>query len=303
MQRTSWLRTFGYGCGFLAAILVIIGVVVGWRLSVTFGPIREAVKFHEELADKHGEGIRYVPPPDGAILAERLERFIAIRESLREPQAELGVVFADFPPEALIHDDTSSLFAKASSLVGTLDTLIQGIGRYAARRHRALAENGMGVGEYVYIYSVVYYSWLGHPVVEPPVITKAIDRTESGWRTGDSVFKDDHDTYSPERLRTRYRWYATSMLENQLGSLPADTDEAWRATLVAEIERLREDPHAVAWDQGLPEALRTSLESYRERLEALYSPTSNCFELPPEDEEPAEISRVAGIGTDPEPRD
>ena len=45
------------------------------------------------------------------------------------------------------------------------------------------------------------------------------------------------------------------------------------------------NPGRVEWQDGLPAAIEASLAPYGDRLEATYDRTSNCLELPRQDEE------------------
>ncbi len=160
-----------------------------------------------------------------------------------------------------------------------LGDLIFQVGSYLQARNRALLEQKMGIGEYVFTYSLAYYSWLGHDPEDGPEIT-----VQGGGDDGERGFQDADSPFSPRAVRRRHRRYLLPMLHAQLASLDGEHDPggdpSWRSTLAREIRRFEDDPGRMMWQDGLPAPIRESLEPYRARLEASYSRTANCFELP-----------------------
>lgn len=73
------------------------------------------------------------------------------------------------------------------------------------------------------------------------------------------------------------------MLENQLEKLkemaPSETQSEWQARLEAEIQAMEDDRFRLPWQDGLPDAIETSLAPFRDRLEQSYNPMTNPFEL------------------------
>ena len=53
----------------------------------------------------------------------------------------------------------------------------------------------------------------------------------------------------------------------------------WREALEAEIEAMELNRYRLVWQDGLPEVTRRSLEPFRGRLEASYSPLTNGVEM------------------------
>jgi hypothetical protein len=136
----------------------------------------------------------------------------------------------------------------------------------------------MGPGEYLYLYTLIYHSWLGHPPDEG-VVTKA----GAGDR-GEELFSGGDGTFSADRIRRRYRRMMLALTANQLAGVPAGEIQ-WREALSRERRQLETNPGWVLWRDGLPEQVETSLAPYRGRLEAAYSRNTNLFELPPGDDE------------------
>jgi len=189
----------------------------------------------------------------------------------RDVRRQLDTFLAEFPPADL--RDEEGVLNILMQVLGSLDEWLEPMTAYAQRRNELLLESGMGPGEYLYIYGLVYYSWLGNGPEEGPVVSR---------EGRDQMFGDGDGTFSPEKVRRRYRRYFVAFLRNQLDALP-ETDpavEAWRAGLAAELARFESRPGSIAWREGLPPALEASLAPYRTRLEASYNRNGNCFEWP-----------------------
>jgi hypothetical protein len=159
-----------------------------------------------------------------------------------------------------------------------LGDLIDAIGTYVEARNHALVDRGMGLGEYVYLYTLTYHSWLGHSPGEAPEVREGPD----GVRVG--VFDGGDALFSEEAVRRRYRRYVLGMARAQIGSTAPEAEagegEAGRARLQREIQRLEMDPGHVLWQDGLPEDMEAALEPFRPRLEATWSASTNRVELP-----------------------
>ncbi len=124
------------------------------------------------------------------------------------------------------------------------------------------------MGEYTYLYALVYWAWMGHGTSESPEVRGSRD---------DRIHVDGLDMTS-----TRIRRDLLDMLHNQLESLPgAESPEArtWRDALAAEVDAMERDPDRVPWQEKVPDRIASSLEPYRDRLAASYSSACNPFEL------------------------
>jgi len=264
-----------FGCGALLLIVVAVGGVGAFLVGRSVKGVVSAFETQEQLVDRFGAPTDYVPPADGAIPADRMEIFLVVREALRPTRTELETRFDAFSGGDLT--ETEGGFMAVLGMLRGLGSLLDPIGEYIADRNRLLLEREMGSGEYVYIYSTSYYSWLGHSPEEGPTIKTAA-------AAGQPVFSAGKSTFGADQLRERYRRYAREMLKSQLEAVRknADSDPGWIDTLKNEIGRFRADPSHVVWLDGVPSAIEASLATYRPRLEATYSDAVNCLELPTE---------------------
>jgi hypothetical protein len=269
----KWLVGCAVGCGLVALGGIGACVVGALYLKHTFRGIEKANESQDRLIAELGGVDAYVPPPDGVPPPDRLELFLAVREEVKGERARVETAIAELPPPELAGDGEA--VGRIRLGLEALGDLIDGMGTYLQARNHALLERRMGVGEYVYIYTLTYYSWLGHTPEEAPEIRQDPD----GVRIG--VFDEGGGVFNERAARRRYRRYILEMVRQLLASSERERGgEEWRAALDAEIRRLELDPGYVLWQDGLPPAIETSLQPYRERLEAAYSPGTNRIELP-----------------------
>jgi hypothetical protein len=271
----------GLGCGILALVGIGACVVGALYLKHTFRGIEKANASYDALIAELGDVGDYVPPPDGAPSPDRLELFVAVREATKEARVQVETATSQLPPPEL--NEEGDVVGRIQVGLKALGDLIDRIGMYVEARNQALLERRMSLGEYVYLYTLAYCSWLGHTPGEAPEIRQGPD----GVRVG--MFDENDALFGEPAVRRRYRRYILGMVREQLAALEPEREagdgEAWRATLGAEIRRLELDPGHVLWRDNLPSAIEASLRPFRERLEATYSAATNRVELPLADHE------------------
>lgn len=263
MQKSTQTWLMGCGCG-CAVILLVVGALVAsgvvWIKDTAAG-FEKAVEARQTLEGEFGKTNEFVPWPDGAIPAERLEAFLDIRQAMEPARNRLLESMAGIPTNEEEAQEIESkpfvekmgaIFDIAKSGMG----LGTGIGDLFEARNQGLLDAEMGLGEYTYIYALAYYVWLEH----------SIDDYGEGFSmsntAGRRVCKD-----------------LAAILSNQLDALDDSSSPAWREQLAAEVEALKTTADRLPWEDGLPEQVAASLEPYRDRLEALYVAETNPFEL------------------------
>lgn len=267
----NWL--IGCGAGCLLVILVVLAIFAGGVMFVrdTVSGFETAVEIRAELENRFGTTGEFTPWPGGEIPADRIETFLAVRQGTQVERQDLADNFAAIPmSEAEARElDSKPSGEKALSIfkiIGSALGLGAEMGDFFAARNAALLDAGMGMGEYTYLYTVIYFSWLGHDPQEGPQTDRDDDggvevqlgQMQSGPRTRDDLL---------------------SMLRNQLQQDSTGTTEDWVGLLTAEVEALERDTDRHPWQDGLPSSIAASLEPHRERLMASYDPISNTFEL------------------------
>lgn len=164
-QARKWLVGCGLGCGG-ALVLAIAGpVVLGLFLMP---PLDRAIDVQKELTTRLGAPDEFVPPA-GPVAPGRVDAFLAVRRAVQPHRA----AFEEFAQkmgrmdELGAQDDrpgAGELFRAVSGVTGSVLGLVGDIGKLNEARNRALLEQGMGLGEYTWIYMLAYHSWLGNTV-------------------------------------------------------------------------------------------------------------------------------------------
>ena len=271
-RRSTWL----YGCGAGCALIVLAGAILvgfgAFHLVRMIEGLDDSIAAAQEQDERFGPPASFIPRPDGAIPGERMEAFLEVRDALAAPRADLVATFEGMPLKRDEEIEAMAFSEKLTFILGfgrAAMGLGPQIGRFFSDRDRAMLDAGIGRGEYAYIYTVAYYSWLGHDPTDAP-------RTDPRH---ESEGKSDEFGVQARRVMSRVRLDLIQSLRNQLSSLPVGSPGTWRQRLEAEIDAMERDETRPPWQGTVPEAIAASLAPYRERLEAAYHPAANPFEL------------------------
>jgi hypothetical protein len=253
------------GCGVVAGVLIVVLLLFGF-LTTTW--VKKSIPTHDlkaaraTLRERFGDSDSFVPALDGHLDPARLETFVATRESLLARRTELGSRLTTFAvtvrEKRETHHDWVQRGLDALSMaqggVGLYGSVVAYLQSYTDR----LLAAGMGEGEYAYLYSLAYFSWLQWDPLGKPADVEAFrkmgieEQVLEAWR---------------ERGRT-----LRHQLENAQGALqqkPQRTraEEATLALLGPEIEAARASGR-FPFAGHVPAAWATVLEPYRARLMA-----------------------------------
>ena len=279
-EAKKWFIGCGIGCGVVLLIFIGLGTVgfLGIKGAIDRGENIEAS--FETLQAEYGRPGEFTPALDGSIPPARMETFLDIRDDLAAARKEIGDVLRTLDDREVDGQKPGNLAKIKAGL-----RLIPGLMEFISTRTEAMLEGGMGLGEYLYIYSLSYPVWLQKDLTDGPGFTLSDSGSDSGdggiqinsdWSSDDS---GDVEGQREEKIRRYLNRVQLKMARNQLAALQARGDEGPAlADLQAEIERMEAESGRLLWETGLPEAIRLSLEPYRERLEGQYDPMVNMLE-------------------------
>lgn len=266
----------GIGCGVATLVVgLVVAVGVAW-MRPAIEEARGAEAAAERLEASLGTLDDWTPDAAHPLPPERLDAFLAVRSASSPGAAALESLLADTPPDALTDEQTSAK-AKVGAVLRMLRRMIGSVAAYLTARDEALLESGMGPGEYGWIYVLSYHSWLGAPVDAGPVVTKPVGRQVSP-RTGERLFGEDHDRYSPSRVRRAVRRLCVPPFRRMVEAARR-TGDPHLPELEAELARLESRPDAVPWEDGLPPELAAVLAARRAELEASWRPAVHPFDV------------------------
>ncbi len=253
----KWLVGCGVGCG--AAVLLSILLTVGGSLYM-MQPFNKAVDARKALEAEYGTRDTYIPPVEG-ISADRLEIFLAVRHDLLpmcEEFRKIGESFAAMDELDKGGDEPSKgeIFKAMGGLTGSIFGMVGNLGRFTELRNEALLGHGMSLGEYIWIYVLVYNSWLGE------------------------VPNRDFDGDARGAMSSKEQKVLVAMVRRHAEAL-ASAGMAAEATLwEEEAERMKRSETGVPFKDGtLPEGLIRVFEPYSGKLESLYCEATSSFEM------------------------
>ena len=236
----------------IATIVFFLGAGA-WFFVV---PIQQSKQLEHSVSDRFGWATQYIPPANGFIQPDRLERFIRVREAVQANcrifqnilDSVIRIETLESDPDLPAGQMASEGFDSLKNMFSAAPTFLE----FMDARNSALLTEEMGLGEYIYIYLASYGELLA---LEPQ-----------------GRYVDQEEAYLSPRARKEF----VQILGNQLAALQsADQDQdasslALAADLQAEMTALTDGSHSSPWPDGPPGRTAESLAPYRDRLSALY---------------------------------
>ena len=250
------LKGCAIGCGVL--VLGTVLLAVGGTLSL-IRPFRHALADRATLEQRFGAQDAYTPSPDGAVAADRVESFLAIRRALLPVCDEFEETAAALRRLEAMDErqdvSRSEALRQAWRVTGRMMGMGSRIGRLFEVRNRALVEAGMGLGEYTYIYVTGYHEQLVHSTAD----TILFEERPVNARIGAAL-----------RATLRRQLAGLEDAGGAVGSIEA---------LRTEVERLERDPDRLPWQDGLPPPIEISFRPFQDELDATFCPPAAELEL------------------------
>ncbi len=277
----NWFIGCGIGCGVLVVILLILLVLGFFFVKDIVYKFEETGELTNSLKDLYGEIEDYTPPADGRISYESMEDFLYVRESMATAREKLDHSISIL--DTVRKQEGGEEVRRPGRGLRTVKAaigLIPGIGDFYTQRSQALLEVEMGLGEYMYIYILSYYSMLEKPPGDGPGFQ--LVQNDKEWNFDDWDREDNLEERNV-KMTEKINLLILSMLKNQRPQLdsPATTpaEDEWRGAFLAEIQALENEVLRIPWQDGLPFVIEASFRPFLTRLENTYSPQTNILEL------------------------
>jgi len=289
---SKWLMGCGIGCGVIVLLIIIVGTVGYFFIKDTVDTFKEAEASQDRVEELYGTVEDYCPEASGTFSADRIEAFLAVRDSMSPIIREWEEGLDDFSQDIEDVANKKNTFWKVLGLIGKGVGAIPEMVAFYTARNEALLHAEMGMGEYYYMYALIYYSWLGNSVADGPDFqlmgnnmggrTYRYDRDD---KTGKKEYEKDVREERRDRITRIVRNTIRPMMECQLEDLKdRGVHNSWRRALEAELDALEADSDRLPWQRGLPRVMDRSLRPFRERLEVSYSTLMNPLEIGPGEE-------------------
>ena len=255
-----------------AAVAVIaIGVLVVVHMVRDVADVSEHV---DRLVAELGPIAAYTPPADGTIPRDRVEAYLAVREEL---MPELDELARELEALGRATERDGNPFEDVPEAMRAGMGILPRLADFARARADALLAHRVGSGEYLYLYVVTSYGWLGGSPADGPPFRMFGDGPDDRHEEAFEVRQA-----RSERVIEWTRSWILPMVARQLEAAKASGlagDDPWRVNLESELAALHADQWRLPWPDGLPEPLARSLAPYRSRLEASYRPLCNPVEI------------------------
>jgi hypothetical protein len=271
-------RKFKLGCGIgCGAVLLALLILLGGFIYFTrdMGRQYEAVKdLEEQLVQEHGSSSSLPEGYLGLPTAARVADFVAIRQATDEWRRKVETTFT----ELLANGSEEGGLGEALRILRATRDLAPVFAGFWTKRNEVLLERDMGLGEYIYLYHLAYFSWLGKdPADGAEEAAEFMEGMGGGGRTPDAgeVERQRWARAEVHRLMVPL----LQQLARRAGSGSSTEELLWAERLRAEVHALQGDAERMPFGGGLPTEMVEVLAPYREALLATYSPTVNPVEL------------------------
>ena len=202
----------GLGCGVLVVGAIVVAGALTWYSTQLSREYKKVQKSEQALIAATAAPTDFVPPADGVPGPDRLEAFLGVRTATAEWRQRLAAEDRRFAGSA------SNWWSRA----GGANALAQVLASFWGVRNEALQAAGMGPGEYVWLYGLVYHGWLGHDAAagRRPERQGAGDKGAGDMGAGDARF-----ALRREQWRGGVTPEAAAVLEPLRGRLAAGWNE------------------------------------------------------------------------------
>ncbi len=276
----KWFVGCSIGCGLMLLVVGGLGTGGYFMIRKAMDKGEEIESVMAELEAAYGCPSDFVPGATGVILADRMETFLAIREIMAPVRTEASEVLRTLHEAEEGTSDQSTLDKVRAGL-----RLIPVLMGFVGQRNQTLLDQGMGLGEYLYIYSLSYFVMLDKDPADGPSFTLSGDDHDDEEKrvfrfSVDPGGNNDFDRQErAQRVRDYLNGIQAAMIRSQAAAWSQQgEDAAWQQSLQTELALMEEEPYRLLWEEGLPAPLRNSLEPYWERLDVLYDEMTNILD-------------------------
>jgi len=288
MTSTSkkWFIGCGVGCGLFLLVSAGVGVFGFMAVKKIVDRTENIGVSYSVVEDTFGLPEEFIPSPDGRIPASRVEVFLETRRAMAPASEELSRILFILQGEMDGFESSGASWIELSKAgIGLVPALFD----YMESRNLAMVEEGMGPGEYSYIYSLAYFNLLGKDPGDGPAFTvtgnEPAENDNGGFRWNVGSASHDEGLSSDDRAREVRRCLNEILgpiLRNQMTALQNSGTAAHDPVLQAlavEIAAMDSEVYRLAWEENLPAHIRASLEPFAAELDELYDPIMNAVEI------------------------
>ncbi len=275
----KWLVGCGFGCGLILLLLGGVGTCGFFAVKHVVDQAKDVEAGMAAMDSTFGETGAYTPTADGRLDADRLETFLKIREQMEPNNLKMSQLIT-----TLEGHGAGTVLAKIQAGIKFVPAILG----FMSSRNMILVDQGMGLGEYQYLYGLSYYGLLAKDPADGPRFSLINDDSHNGNYTVKGSFsRKDSTSVRKKRSKVIRRFINKTerkIMTNQLVALEADSAlsdslASWRDSLAAEVKLMTSSQQRLPWEDGLPDRISSSLEPFKYRLDQLYHPLTSGLEM------------------------
>lgn len=265
-----------YGCAAMLLVVMLFLTAGYFYFRDRLSGVTEVENLSKQLDEKFGNVDEFYPSADGGISPERLEVFLNLRDSLNPFEAKAAAALESM--SHAVDDNTKegeSGITEIYSIVTSGLSLMPDLIAYIKAKYKLLDQFEMSKGEYLYIYSLAYYNYLGHKPGDGPDFRLVTDK----HKDDESVEGEDviirREKENRDIINSKFR----KILKNQIITASKTENRELVLKIREEIDRMVQNPFALPWESSLPVEIEGSFTNYRDRLENQYNFELNPIEI------------------------
>ena len=255
------MKKFLIGCAIVAGSFVLLGISSSLGIFYWFKSqmpdMKQVEDTRKELIERYGRREDFVP--EVSLRPERIELFLAVRESLLTQRAEIGRRAQIFVEQTKEHEAEAEGDGVVSKIVhgvrtgrGLFQLFREGAG-YVGLRAEKLKAAGMGEGEYSWLYSLMSFAWL---------------HWDPRTAFGDDWFENRDIDELPDNLMVEYRRLFMRQLRNQRRELEAKAERSPAEERMLDRVKQAAASSDFPFQEDMPAEWAKVLEPYRARFTA-----------------------------------
>jgi len=277
----KWLIGCGIGCGAVIIIAAVLIATAYFFIKNIVAEFKDTEAMMSTLTERYGRIEDFCPDPDGKIRPERLEAFLKAREAYAPVREKIAESLAGLSQGKDVSEVEIKKPKNVLKMIRLGFGVIPQLADFIKSRNQALLDAQMGMGEYLYIYVIAYYSWLGkRPEDGPDFQIVGPDYEEDRFRYWDrEEIQEDRRDRTLRRVHRMLLPMMRCQLEKMEGRSAGPDSEKWRQALTSEVEAMEADKERLPWGEGVPDVIEVSLMAFKTRLEASYSTMTNPLEM------------------------
>ncbi len=278
------------GCGVVFGIFVVLIVLLGFGIysyvKNATDKKDEIVKLNDFIEQKYGTVAEFVPPNKGVIDSVKFTHFVSIRDSLMKYDDDLASTLGIISSKVDAEDEDVSFWETIGVMKTALD-LIPNLLTYVKKRNEFLIQYNLSLGDYIYYYTIGYYSFLKKPINDGPPFNLLVsgdkDKSIVTFKDENEIKGKDPQKYKQKVLRQRkidlsgeINLLFIKIFENAMENIDS-LSESYRI-YSDELTKLKKNDLRIPWQDGLPAKAELFMKKFTKRLDNTYNPIMNSLE-------------------------